>query len=138
MGDIGKVRSKFLCCFFYLGFDQAGLTCVSLAQVKTKEATRLIAALEGDGEAVEALKERGFTVAGTCYALNRIENLDDEVRYLIGRCKETGTPSRGVVVTRTSRTLIFGVHDPIGERRSFEQCAVSIYRLGDMLSGMGF
>lgn len=107
-------------------------------QVKTKEATRLAAALEGDEDAVDTLKERGFTVAGTCYALNRIENQDDEVRYLIGRCKETGQPSRGVVVTRTSRTLIFGVHDPIGEKRSFEQCAVSIYRLGDLLANMGF
>ncbi len=90
-------------------------------------------------DAENKLKERGFTVAGTRYALSRLENEDDEVRYLVGRCKETGQPSRGVIVARTARTLIFGVHDPIYSRNtSFEKCLVSMYTLADMLCGMSF
>lgn len=108
-------------------------------QVSSSEAKAILPALEGEVDAENALKEKGFTVAGTRYALNRLENEDDEVRYLIGRCKQTGTPSRGVIVARTARTLIFGVHDPIYARDvSFAKCSVSMYQLADMLMGMSF
>lgn len=95
--------------------------------------------LEGDAEAEEQLKQFGFMIAGVSYALSRLETEDDEVRYLIGRCKAYGEPSRGIVIARTTRTLLFGVHDPIYSRKkSFEKCNAAMYALADLLVGMSF
>lgn len=107
--------------------------------VTPAEATSLLPALDGDSEAQQTLKTHGFSVAGVPYALNRLEVGDDEVRYLIARCKEYGAPPRGVIVCRTARTLIFGVHDPIyAQSISFAKCSVAMYQLADLLVGMSF
>ena len=99
----------------------------------------LIGALEGDVDSKDTLVQKGFTVSGMKFALNKIENEDDEVRYLIGRCKQYGSPSCGVIVAKTLRTIIFGLHDPIyANNNSFGKCTVCLYQLADMLIGMGF
>lgn len=104
-----------------------------------KEAKKILPALEGEGEAEKQLKEYGFMAAGMSYTLNRMENEDDEVHYLIGRCKVTGEASKGIIVARTTRTIIIGVHDPIYSRgKSFEKCNSAMYALADMLVGMSF
>ncbi len=107
--------------------------------VKEKEVTRLHAALLGEEVAVRTLREHGFSVAGVSYTLSRLEFEDDDVHWLIGRCKETGERSRGVAVARTQRTLLFGVHDPLYARGfSFQQANAAMYTLAEMLYGMSF
>lgn len=97
------------------------------------------AALVGDDKATRTLRKHGFSVAGVSYTLSRLENEDDDVHWLIGRCKETGEPSRGVVVARTQRTLLFGVHDPLYARGfSFQQSNSAMYTLAELLYGMSF
>jgi len=107
--------------------------------VESQEAVRLFSALEGDSVVSDELKAHGFSVGGTMFALSRIDTDDDEVRYIIGRCKQSGEASRGICVVRTHRTLLFALHDPLYARGySFEHANAAVYALAELLVGMSF
>lgn len=92
------------------------------------------------GEAMLHVRQKGFTVQGRQYAVSRVDEGDDlEVAILIGRCKQYGSASRGVVVAKTAQTIIIGVHDPIfAEGISFGKSNVAMFQLAETLISMNF
>lgn len=108
-------------------------------RVLPKEVKSLEAALGGDAETRLLFEEKGFTIQGRAYALNRIDELDDDMAILIGRCKQHGSASRGVIIARTAKTVIIGLHDPIfAEGISFGKSNVSLHQLAETLTSMNF
>lgn len=108
-------------------------------KILSTELTTLAKALSGADDAVERkLQDRGFTLQGIAYALTRVED-GDEARFLIGRCKERGAPAKGVIVARTSKTVIVALHDPVfSDKKSFGRANVAICQLAESLAGMSF
>ena len=94
---------------------------------------------EHEEKAVKKLHEKGFSVQGLPYAMNRLEEVDDELGYLIGRCKEQGSDSLGAIIARTAKTIIVGVHNPVlANDFSFGKGRVAISQLAEALAGMNF
>lgn len=92
-----------------------------------------------DSEALKRVVKRGFTLQSIPYALTRLDNSDDDAAFLIGRCKEHGAPTRGVIVARTAKTIIVGIHDPIyAEGVSFGKAYIAMFQLAESLAGMNF
>lgn len=110
-------------------------------KVLPKEIVHLAAALStsDDTGALRSVQQKGFTVQGRAYALNRFEDGDDDISFLVGRCKQNGSAVRGVVVARTAQTVIIGVHDPIfAEGISFGKSSVAMFQLAESLVSMNF
>lgn len=108
-------------------------------KVLPKEILRLAAALNNDQDALSTLHQKGFTIQGRGYAINRFEEQEDDIAYIVGRCKQHGSAVRGVIVARTPHTIIIGVHDPIfAEGISFGKSKIAISQLAESLSSMNF
>lgn len=89
--------------------------------------------------ALATIQEKGFTIQGRAYAMNRYEQGEDEMSFLIGRCKQHGSASRGVCIARTAQTVIIGLHDAIfAEGISFGKSNVALYQLAEQLTSMNF
>lgn len=107
-----------------------------LAPIELQTLCRLFS---DDSEALKRVLKRGFTIQSIPYALNRLDKSEDDTAFLIGRCKEHGAPARGVIVARTAKTLIVGIHDPIfAEGASFGNAYVAIFQLAESLAAMNF
>lgn len=108
-------------------------------KVLPKEIMRLDAILNDDDNARLNAEQKGFTIQGRAYALNRYEEPEDDMAFLVGRCKQHGSASRGVVVARTPQTVLIGVHDPIfAEGISFGKGKVAMFQLAESLTSLNF
>lgn len=111
----------------------------SRLKISESEIQRLSAVLNGDAAAMENMRLRGFTIGGMPYALNRVDEMEDELRFLVGRCKRAGKPARGAIVGRTAKTVIVGVHDAVySEGQSFGKGKVAMFQLAESLAAMDF
>lgn len=121
------------------GHDGAVWAGTPTFKVLPKEITNLHDILSLDPDALKHAQAKGFTVQGRQYALSRVDDADDEVTLLIGRCKQYGSASRGVVVGKTGQTIIVGVHDAIfAEGISFGRSNVALFQLAETLISMNF
>lgn len=80
-------------------------------------------------------------MAGQKYAFTRGETGedDDATPYIVGRCKEEGKSSQGIIIYCTSQALIFGVHDPAySNGASFGKVNTDIGRIADYMMESGF
>lgn len=108
-------------------------------KISAKEIVSLCQALSDDSAARKRMQQKGLTVCGMPYALNRVEDAEDDIRYIVARCKKQGKPARGAIVARTPKTVIVGVHDPVySEGESFGKAKVAISLLADSLFAMNF
>lgn len=109
-------------------------------QLRPATARKLVAALEGVGAAEREVLASGFRVNGSRYAVARIENDDStDMRVLLGRCKDPGSPSRGVIVCMTTQALIVAVHDPLeAPDLSFGRTNVAVTVLADTLIAQNY
>lgn len=106
----------------------------------TKTELQVVAALlNGQEDLPPKIERQGFTLCGMPYALNRLEDPEDDMRFLIARCKRTGKPTRGAVIGKTSKSIIVGIHDPVySEGNSFGRANVAVFQLAESLSSMNF
>lgn len=108
-------------------------------KVLPKELERLAAIMNQAQDARYSAEQKGFTVQGRAYAMNRFEEPEDDMAFLVARCKQMGSASRGIIVARTPQTIIIGVHDPIfAEGISFGRAKVAMYQLAESLVSMNF
>lgn len=109
-------------------------------KVLPKEVINLCTILSNDNaECLMHAQQKGFTVQGRSYTMNRFEEPEDDMSFLVGRCKQHGSASRGVAVARTSQTIIIGIHDPIfAQNISFGKCNVALFQLAETLTSMNF
>lgn len=83
----------------------------------------------------------GFTVASQKYAFIRGEADDDDggAAYLQGRCKEDGKNSQGVIIYKTTQSLLIGVHDPAySNGASFNKVNSDLGRIADYMIETGY
>lgn len=108
--------------------------------VSTAAAALLRGALRGDGKAAAELRDAGFQVGDTRYAVARIECDDNsDVKYLIGRGKERDEPVTGVIIAQTYKATIFAVHDPLhSPDLSFARANVVVTVLADQLMAQDY
>lgn len=108
-------------------------------KVLPKEVQRLSDIMNQVDGARQSAEEKGFTVQGRAYAMNRFEDPEDDMAFLVARCKQLGSASRGVIVARTPQTIIIGVHDPVfAENISFGRAKVAMFQLAESLVSMNF
>lgn len=108
-------------------------------KVMPKEIARLHAILSEQPDARVTAEQKGFTVQGRAYAMTRVDEPEDDMAFLVGRCKQHGSASRGVIVACTPQTIIVGVHDPIfSEGISFGKGKVAMFQLAELLTSMNF
>jgi len=105
------------------------------------EAVKLDGLLSGTMENLSSIANGGFYVAGQKYAFTRGE-VDDEdggVPFLQGRCKEEGKSAQGIIVYRTGKALIIGVHDPAySNGASFGKVNTEIGKVADYMFENGY
>lgn len=80
-------------------------------------------------------------VAGQKYAFTRGEVDDEEggVPFIQGRCKEDGKSSQGIIIMKTNKALIVGVHDPAyANGASFGKVNTDIGRIADYVMESGY
>lgn len=101
---------------------------------------KLVAALERAGAAQAELLHSGFLFDGARYAVSRIDSDDTfDAPVLLGRCKDTGAPTRGVIVCLTTQAVIFVVHDPLeAPELSFGKTNVAVSALADVLISLNY
>lgn len=103
------------------------------------ELQKLAALLNDEEGFFENIRRKGFTLCGMPYALNRLDDPEDELRFLVARCKKNGKPARGAIVGRTAKTIIVGIHDPVySDGHSFGRGKIAVFQLAESLSGMNF
>eukprot|EP00183_Erythrolobus_madagascarensis_P005983 CAMPEP_0185843850 /NCGR_PEP_ID=MMETSP1354-20130828/228_1 /TAXON_ID=708628 /ORGANISM="Erythrolobus madagascarensis, Strain CCMP3276" /LENGTH=145 /DNA_ID=CAMNT_0028543421 /DNA_START=64 /DNA_END=501 /DNA_ORIENTATION=- len=123
------------------GHDGATWACSPGYTVLPAEASKLNQLLSGTMDDLNSVAANGFFVAGQKYAFTRGE-VDDEdggVPYLQGRCKEDGKSSQGIIIYRTTKALIVGVHDPAySNGASFGKVNTEIGKVADYMFENGF
>lgn len=99
------------------------------------QARKLLAVIQGVGTAADEVMANGFVISGVKYALVRSERDEEcELRFLVGRCKQFGSPVQGILIVPTYRALIFAVHDPLhSPELSFGKANVAMTCLADEL-----
>ncbi|PXF46143.1 Profilin-2 [Gracilariopsis chorda] len=108
-------------------------------KVQNAEIIRLVSVLLDDPEAIRAAYKSGFTLCVMPYALNRLDEAEDDLRMLVGRCKKAGKPARGAIVAKTAKSIIIGIHDPVySDGKSFGRAKVAVFQLAETLIAMNF
>ncbi|CAN8066278.1 unnamed protein product [Agarophyton chilense] len=108
-------------------------------KMQPKEIIRLHSVLTDDADAVQAIRQSGFALCTMPYALNKLDDAEDDLRMLVGRCKKAGKPARGAVVAKTAKSIIIGIHDPVySDGQSFGRAKVAVFQLAETLIAMSF
>mmetsp|Transcript_14516 Transcript_14516/g.25042 ORF Transcript_14516/g.25042 Transcript_14516/m.25042 type:complete len:146 (-) Transcript_14516:150-587(-) len=105
------------------------------------EAKAIVGLLSGNMQNLNSAASSGFYVAGQKYAYTRGECDDPEgaAPFLQGRCKEEGKSAQGIIIYRTTKALIVGVHDPAySNGASFGKVNTEIGKIADYMIENGF
>eukprot|EP00172_Hildenbrandia_rubra_P000906 Plantae.Rhodophyta-Hildenbrandia_rubra.ctg15131.p2 GENE.Plantae.Rhodophyta-Hildenbrandia_rubra.ctg15131~~Plantae.Rhodophyta-Hildenbrandia_rubra.ctg15131.p2 ORF type:complete len:144 (-),score=20.00 Plantae.Rhodophyta-Hildenbrandia_rubra.ctg15131:2782-3213(-) len=127
------------CYASIVGTDGTTWACSKGYTVLPDEAKKLSTLL--GGTSLDSIAGSGFMVAGQKYAFTRGEVDDEEggVPFIQGRCKEDGKSSQGIIIMKTNKALIVGVHDPAyANGASFGKVNTDIGRIADYVMESGY